>query len=231
MTHGEHRIDFAEIYLYTHEHVLIPRYSTGVYGSFFRRFPIKKKKGYFIEYYVIKNKISAVDKKGQRCNTDESNNPVGHCIVMKFEDAHNCTAYQLMADKTKEFCSTKKQLAKMNNQYDRIEDLTEADLASLTGCLPSCTRDDISLRSSPNTRKFTSKLSPTLSLRFLFHDGTFTATEEYMVYDTSNFLADVGGYLGLLVGQSILGIYYLSIDLGTKMKIRRYVHRTEIKIF
>ena len=87
------------------------------------------------------------------------------------------------------------------------------------------------LKESPRTKRFYMGPSPKIFFKFLFHDGTFTETEEYMVYDTSNFLADVGGYLGLLVGQSILGIYYLSIDLGTKMKIRRYVHRAEIKIF
>ena len=28
-----------------------------------------------------------------------------------------------------------------------------------------------------------------------------------MIYDIDNFIADVGGYLGLLLGQSIYGIY------------------------
>ena len=32
---------------------------------------------------------------------------------------------------------------------------------------------------------------------------------QYIIYDWNSFLADVGGYLGLLVGQSIFGIYQL----------------------
>ena len=31
--------------------------------------------------------------------------------------------------------------------------------------------------------------------------------EQYVVYDGNTFVADVGGYLGLLLGHSLLGIY------------------------
>ena len=31
--------------------------------------------------------------------------------------------------------------------------------------------------------------------------------EEYIVYDFNSFIADVGGYMGLLLGFSILGLY------------------------
>ena len=30
---------------------------------------------------------------------------------------------------------------------------------------------------------------------------------QYIIYDTNGFIADVGGYLGLLLGQSIYGLY------------------------
>ena len=30
---------------------------------------------------------------------------------------------------------------------------------------------------------------------------------QYYIYDQNSFIADVGGYLGLLLGQSIYGIY------------------------
>ena len=74
LKHGKHTIRFIEVYLYTNEHVVIPRYSTGVYGSVFKKIDVEEDdkglKGSFWEYYVTKNKILAIDRKGQRCNND-----------------------------------------------------------------------------------------------------------------------------------------------------------------
>ena len=63
--------------------------------------------------------------------------------------------------------------------------------------------------------------NPKMKLSFLYHDGSFDVREEYLVYDTSNLIADMGGYMGLLMGQSILGIYYFLTRILTKMEIWR----------
>ena len=52
---------------------------------------------------------------------------------------------------------------------------------------------------------------PTMGLVFHYRDGMYNIDREYYVYDTSNFLADIGGYLGLLLGHSILSIYSISV--------------------
>ena len=39
--------------------------------------------------------------------------------------------------------------------------------------------------------------------------GRHQEMEEYLLYDLNSFVADVGGYLGLLLGQSLYGIYQL----------------------
>ena len=40
--------------------------------------------------------------------------------------------------------------------------------------------------------------------------GRHQEMEEYLLYDLNSFVADVGGYLGLLLGQSLYGIYQLA---------------------
>ena len=223
LKHGKHIFRYVDVYLYTDEHVVIPRYSTGVYGSVFKKIVVERDKSYYRQYYVIKNKLMSIERNGQGCNNNRVEEKVGQCIVKYLEDKHNCTAYQLMASKTKEFCPSKK-LGKINDENNIIKDLSDADVATRTGCLPSCNRDEISLRDSPKIEEWpTPRDTPTMSLKFLYHDGTYNLREEYLVYDTSNFIADVGGYLGLLVGQSILGIYYMSADWVTKMKLWRCV--------
>ena len=44
-----------------------------------------------------------------------------------------------------------------------------------------------------------------------------------MVYDSDSFMADVGGFFGLLLGQSMLGIYYMSVEWIAKSNIFKMV--------
>ena len=224
LKHGNHMIRYVEVYLYTEGNVVIPRFSTGVYGSVFRKIKVpedskRRPMSSFWQYYVIKNKLQAIDRKGQRCyNDDGLRKSVGRCIVKYLEDSHNCTVHNLMANNSREFC-TKLQLGAINAENNIIQDLSEADLANLTTCLPRCSRDEMSLRETPRISSYPSGPNPRMTLSFLFYDGSFDVREEYLVYDICNLIADVGGYMGLLVGQSILGIYYLSTHWLTEMKV------------
>ena len=224
LKHGSHMIRYVEVYLYTEGNVVIPRYSTGVYGSVFKKIKVPedskgRSMGSFWEYYVIKNKLQGINRKGRSCHNDEgSREPVGQCIVKYLEDGYNCTVPHPMANSSREFC-TKLQIGAINEENNIIQDLSEADLANLTTCLPGCSRDELSLRDSPRINSYSMGPNPRMTLSFLFHDGSFDVREEYLVYDISNLIADVGGYMGLLAGQSILGIYYLSTSWLTKMKI------------
>ena len=46
----------VDVYLYTDEHVVIPRYSGGVYGSAMKTFKIADNTSYFQKFYIIKNR-------------------------------------------------------------------------------------------------------------------------------------------------------------------------------
>ena len=224
LKHGKHMIREVEVYLYTEGNVVIPRFSTGIYGSVFKKIKVpenskRQSMSSFWEYYVIKNKLLAIDRKGQRCHNDDGlGESVGRCIVRYLEDSHNCTVPHPMANNSRKFC-TKLQLGAINEENNIIQDLSEADLANLTTCLPRCSRDEMSLRETPRMSSYYNGPNPKMKLSFLFHDGSFDVREEYLVYELSNLIADVGGYMGLLAGQSILGIYYLSTYWLTKMRV------------
>ena len=46
----------VDVYLYTDEHVVIPRYSGGVYGSALKTIKIADNTSYFEKFYVLKNR-------------------------------------------------------------------------------------------------------------------------------------------------------------------------------
>ena len=45
-----------------------------------------------------------------------------------------------------------------------------------------------------------------LHLRLGYMNGRYEVRKQYPLYDINSFIADVGGYLGLLLGGSILGL-------------------------
>ncbi len=47
----------------------------------------------------------------------------------------------------------------------------------------------------------------TLKLTLYFSTGRHFIRREYVRYDTDSFIADVGGYLGLLLGHSLLSLF------------------------
>ena len=200
------------VYLYTNGHISIPRYSTGVYGSVLKQFKLEFNTSYFTKFYIRKNRVRKVDRNGQRCSNDAKQVTVGQCIAGYLEDTYNCTAYLLMGNRSKPFCKKDTMNVMVTWLDSQFKGMPEADIYNLTGCLPHCERDEISLADTPEGRSWPTRGDPTLHMIFFFEDGSYQLQEEYIVYEINDFIADVGGYLGLLLGHSMLSIYYMSVE-------------------
>ena len=55
-------------------------------------------------------------------------------------------------------------------------------------------------------RRFEKK-SDTFGIMFRIARSKHEVREHYRIYDRNSFIADIGGYLGLLLGHSLFGIY------------------------
>ena len=83
-----------------------------------------------------------------------------------------------------------------------------------TGCLASCERNEyIIVDSSFKNREHSVSsqvdhiLDYELYLEFNILTGSHKEEEQYVIYDSNSFIADVGGFLGLLLGFSALSLY------------------------
>ena len=64
-----------------------------------------------------------------------------------------------------------------------------------------------------------------LKLSFQIPHGLYYIEEQYYLHDLNSFIADVGGYLGLLLGHSALGIFSMLMEYWfIKRKGRRILH-------
>ena len=226
------KFGWFSVYSYTNNHVLIPKgrpvYGTRMYGSFYKEIKFQRDRVHRKEFYIHKNRVVKVDKKEQRCKNEATEHSPGpaHCITKYLEGTYNCTAYMLMADKTKPFCQ-KETIEKIRNTINDLGPMSEAQIFNKTGCLPHCERDEITLveiadKSQVQTKAELEELGKgNFTIVFHFEDGSYQLEEEYKVYELNDFIADVGGYLGLLLGHSVLSFYYLSAEWFTDTKIWR----------
>ena len=96
------------------------------------------------------------------------------------------------------------------------EKKTELEIYEITGCLPSCKRSEIRLETIYETTSQSYPYDPRVTLILEYRDGMYNLNEEYLVYNFNNMVADIGGYLGLLLGHSMFSVYSMSADWMTK---------------
>lgn len=113
---------------------------------------------------------------------------------------------------TSDTCST--------NKIDTYLKLTEEfatkgpnHLTDQTGCYPPCRRNEFEVKNIYSGVNFVEKLNGSLTLELAYFGTEYHVKEEYLAYGYPDLVADFGGYLGLLLGYSLLSLY----DVGSKM--------------
>ena len=203
-----------KVYVYNKGQMTMPS-DTAVYGSAAKKYRIKPNTSYVYEYRIIQDNILSLNQPARRCHDDSEDIPsVSQCIAEYFEAAYNCSLYMLDSLGKREDCTAN--YASYNNVElrDHWARKTELEIYQKTGCMPSCKGRQIRLETEQETTS--DSTNPDIHLTFQYRDGMYNLNEEYLVYDYNNFIADIGGYLGLLLGHSILSIYSMSADWITK---------------
>ena len=90
--------------------------------------------------------------------------------------------------------------------------LDEREIFDITGCMPGCSKSKIELVPEYNNDMIDDN-KKVARLSFVYPRGEYDLVEEYYIYNLGSFIADVGGYLGLLLGSSLLSMYHTMIPL------------------
>ena len=72
--------------------------------------------------------------------------------------------------------------------------------------MPSCERDVYAIIAEPMTCDYRPQFDEYV-LHLRITDRAYEERKQYIIYDTDSFVADVGGYMGLLLGYSIMSLY------------------------
>lgn len=104
------------------------------------------------------------------------------------------------------------------------ENVTLNEVAVLTGCIPNCRykKYDVEVVERNAQRIIWSPSNFTHTFLFQMKQAMVEVHEEKYFYDTNSFVGDVGGFLGLLLGLSVIdlvdSILLLIYKIASKFK-------------
>ncbi len=124
-------------------------------------------------------------------------------------------------------CATAEQYGRLTNWTEEISHMDEAKVHQTMGCSAPCQKTEYTIKFLTELRSDDDYPRDKLKLRFVVRTGRYETNRQYVIYDTNAFIADTGGYLGLLLGFSLMGLFqslcqYLpSQSIAKSLKARR----------
>ena len=185
--------------------------SVRAFGSAFKIFKVQTTgvtKRFYRNLEVKRTKRKYMDKPNDRC-TDEPTLNLTPCIAGYIEGQIGCNMnIQGVQQSTRSPCNTTAQLTAFADISAELENAEATSIHEMTGCLSACEKEkfDLTLEAESYRTLYGAAQSEVL-LQLTIYERSHIEEEEYIIYDLNSFGADVGGFMGLVLGFSFLKIY------------------------
>ncbi len=195
----------------------------GAYGNAFTYLMAAKPGNTIYQDYLLERTEWAKKSTDDfRCTNDKNTVSIESCIDNYFEELLGCSSVYQQSPRTKPLCTMKSQYDHWMTTYSNFMQLGETAIYNATRCLAPCRYFEYRIR---EVGELLSTDEPDLAdgekrlyLRFTFLSGKYEVKEEYYVYNEDSLIADVGGYLGLLLGHSVYSIVCGMHAFGSYLK-------------
>lgn len=180
------------------------------FGSTYKLYSIRTTtviRTYYKYLKVKRTHRKYLDNPSERCTHEDTNTTA--CIAEYIAHKIGCTVnIQGIEPTTYPHCNDKTQLAAFVNVSKKLEQAGATDTYEMTGCLSSCEKEnyDVTLENWSDDIRHRNKYSQLL-LTFTIYERSYIEEEQYVIYNSNSFLADIGGFLGLVLGSSMLNVY------------------------
>ena len=174
-----------------------------------------------IIHEIKKRAVSYLNDNRTPCQSKPRKTGMNTCIQRHIENEIGCQLPWNNASPTSR-CTESGQYKNFLSTYDEIAKLSEKSIAERTGCLPSCQRNEFTVNILSRIEN-PSDSGGYYTGYFYYASGRYVEKSYHYVYDMFDLLADVGGYMGLLVGYSLLSVYD-SLKFFCKKALSRICH-------
>lgn len=176
-------------------------------------------KTYVYKITLTKTHVIEFDQPSEHCSNLQNPN-TSVCIASYIEKQLGCNPRIFGSLLTsKRYCNTSSELKSLANLTTAFRQYSGNKIYETTGCLASCERYEFGKMEATLTEKSSDPVKD-LHIMFLIRSGSYEEKEEYLLYDTNSFIADVGGFMGLCLGLSLFSLYNEVVDLVVRFKAR-----------
>ena len=173
-------------------------------------------------HYILSFKLSrtmrkALNQPSEPC-TNNKRPDTSRCIAKWIQNAIGCRVKMYGKSNLDKLplCSSESQMKELVDILFQLKLADAKIIYEKTGCMASCIMyiygklehmQQEHLISFRSCKRQNISCTMDMMLEIPQHEITFQGTRQYIVYDFNSFIADVGGYMGLLLGFSALSLY------------------------
>ena len=170
-----------------------------------------------INAYEIKKKdVTYLNDEKTPCQPEPRIEEINTCIQHHIEKKMACQLPWHKKSTIYTRCTKPEQYDKFINMYNDITGKQETQIAAITGCLPSCKRAEFEMKLICRMTMPLVDGERQISGYFYYPTRRYIEKYHFYAYNVSDFLADMGGLLGLMLGYSALTCYDAIIYLCNK---------------
>ena len=153
-----------------------------------------------------------LNKPSEPCTSEIQRPNTTACIAEFIEAKLGCSVnIQGMRSSERPPCQSAEQFVEFTSLSRELQYADASVIYNMTGCLSSCEKDKYDVIMTDKTEqawdyKWSYWGLSYLTLYINMHESAYIEEEEYFIYDFDTFIADVGGYMGLLLGSSIISL-------------------------
>ena len=111
-------------------------------------------------------------------------------------------------------CQDPSELKEWKTIWHKLVKMDEHELFEETGCMAKCQRKEWTI-SKIFDDKVEKKNKSVISMYIFYANGRYQVGKQYYTYDFNSYVSDFGGYLGLLLGYSIVSFFDMAHDIFT----------------
>ena len=168
---------------------------------------IKENTSLVTVHEVQKKEVTYLDDDRTPCQIEPRTEELSTCIQQYIESNMKCQLPWHNQSTTLSKCTTSNQYEEFLNKYLLISSQDEASIAKVTGCLPSCRRNEFEVKVVNRIEMPPENGQFYFSGLFYYPSGSYIEKSYYYTYELGDYIADVGGYVGLMLGYSLINFY------------------------
>ena len=200
----------GEWFAYVHDHGHMIHNSLYNFGNDLSYTSIHNNNTLIKAHEIRRREVTYLNDPRTPCQPKPRNEDMNNCVQRYIENEIGCQLPWNRNMTTLPKCTEREQYKHFLEKYDEIASLGGFSISKTTGCLPSCTINEFSLKvksSMSISNESNSYIGSMYAGLFYYPGGRYIQKVYYYQYDFTSYIADVGGLVGLFLGYSMLSFY------------------------